>query len=173
MFDRTMQVSGPVDLEVRTGSGTISIRTGADNVVRVIGHIRAFGLFWSDIDPAEQVRRLEANPPVEQRGDLIRIGSPADPSVHGVAISYELTVPADPGKERLGRSGDWSSPGTGGCEVRLRQRANRPRRRPRAGHDRIGPNRGARRRCGARSARGQRVDLRGGARWTPPCEDRE
>jgi len=106
MFDRTLQVSGPVDLEVRTGSGTISIRTGADNAVRVIGHIRAFGLFWSDIDPAEQVRRLEANPPVEQRGDLIRIGSPADPSVHGVAISYEVTVPVETRIRARSGSGD-------------------------------------------------------------------
>jgi hypothetical protein len=106
MFDRTMQVSGPVDLDVQTGSGIIRIKTGPDRTVRVIGHIKAFDMLWSGVEPAEQVRRLEANPPVEQHGDAIRIGGLADPGLEGVAISYDLTVPVETRIRARSGSGD-------------------------------------------------------------------
>jgi hypothetical protein len=93
-FTRTLQVSGPVDLVVRTGSGLIRIHTGPDDTVSVVGHIRAYGGWWSTTDPSEQVKKLEANPPIEQQGDAIRIGEGLDSMVDNVSISYELTVPA-------------------------------------------------------------------------------
>ena len=39
-FERTLQVTGPVDLDVSTGSGSIQIRTGGANQVQVTGHIK-------------------------------------------------------------------------------------------------------------------------------------
>ena len=39
-FDRTLHVTGPVDLEVTTGSGGIQVRAGDGNQVRVHGRIR-------------------------------------------------------------------------------------------------------------------------------------
>ena len=39
-FVRTVQVSGAVDLEVQTGSGTIDVRTGESSTVRITGTIR-------------------------------------------------------------------------------------------------------------------------------------
>jgi hypothetical protein len=94
-FSRTLHVSGPVDLVVRTGSGLIRIQKGPDDTVSVVGHIRAYGGWWSTTDPAEQVKKLEANPPIEQQGDAIRIGEGLDPTLNNVSISYELTVPAE------------------------------------------------------------------------------
>ena len=40
-FERTLNVSGPVDLDVRTGAGDITITVGADNTVHALGRIRA------------------------------------------------------------------------------------------------------------------------------------
>src|SRR5262249_56260251 len=55
---------------------------------------------------AEQVKRLEANPPVEQHGDVIRVGGLADISLEGVAISYDLTVPVETRIRARSGSGD-------------------------------------------------------------------
>src|SRR5271165_4673691 len=40
-FEKTLQVSGPVDLEVLTHSGDITVRTGASGVVLIRGKIYA------------------------------------------------------------------------------------------------------------------------------------
>ena len=72
-FDRTLHVSGPVSLHIQTGSGNITVRTGNVSTVTVVGTIRA-SEFFTDSAADEKVRRLEANPPVQQMGDIIRIG---------------------------------------------------------------------------------------------------
>ncbi len=58
-FERTLSVSGPVDLEVLTGSGRIEVRAGSSSVVQVIGVIRARDDWRSSAQ--EKVRYLEAN----------------------------------------------------------------------------------------------------------------
>ena len=50
-FERTLDVSGPVTLDVETGSGRIEIRRGATTQVRVVGtHPRASRL----LEPLER-----------------------------------------------------------------------------------------------------------------------
>jgi hypothetical protein len=97
-FDRTLNVSGTVSLDVTTGSGSITIRRGANNRVEVHGRIRGGGDNWfrSSRDTEEAVRRLEANPPIEQSGQNIRIGrlNNWDTSERNVSISYDIVVPA-------------------------------------------------------------------------------
>ncbi len=95
-FARTLQVSGAVDLEVQTGSGTINVRTGDSSTVRVTGTIRAGG-GWSDSAGAEKkVRYLEANPPIEQHGNLIKIGHIEDEDLQrNISISYEIVAPVE------------------------------------------------------------------------------
>jgi hypothetical protein len=95
-FDRTLKVTGPVELEVNTGSGNIDVRTGETSGVRIHGRIKAHD-HWRDEGSAEEkVRRLESNPPIEQNGNLIRIGRVEDPELRrNVSISYELEVPPD------------------------------------------------------------------------------
>lgn len=94
-FDRTLKVSGAVQLEVETGSGDISVRKGDDGSVRVYGTIRA-GEWFSGGDPAEKVRRLEKEPPIDQAGNIIHIGRISEWSLRqNVSISYEVVVPAN------------------------------------------------------------------------------
>lgn len=92
-FERTLDVSGPVDLEVKSGSGSITIRTGGSDTVRVVGHIRAQSS-WGSGSAEDKVRRLEENPPVEQTGNQIVVGEVDDRELtRNVSISYELHVP--------------------------------------------------------------------------------
>ena len=91
-FDRTLQVTGPVSLHIQTGSGDITVRTGAVSKVIVVGRIQVSEFF--DERAAEKVRRLVANPPITQMGDIIRIGEIRDPELRrNVSISYEVTTP--------------------------------------------------------------------------------
>src|SRR5450755_2915947 len=91
-FDRTLHVSGNVDLQIDTGSGSIHVRTGNSNEVRVTGHIRSND--WMD-SGEERVKKLESNPPIQQSGNDIRIGHIDDPDLRrNISISYEVVVPA-------------------------------------------------------------------------------
>jgi DUF4097 and DUF4098 domain-containing protein YvlB len=93
-FDRTLQVTAPVDLDVQTGSGSITIRRGNDAQVAVTGEIRAHRGFWNNRGAEERVRAIEANPPVVQTGSTIRIGEITDSELRrNVSISYFVTVP--------------------------------------------------------------------------------
>jgi DUF4097 and DUF4098 domain-containing protein YvlB len=99
-FQRTLTVSGRADIEVGTGSGRIEVRPGRDGQVEIRGQIRATddwgGNRRNPLSREERVRRIEANPPIEQNGNVIRIGRIDDEALqNGVSISYTLTVPAD------------------------------------------------------------------------------
>lgn len=92
-FQRTLSVNGTVNLEVETGSGSIRVSTGSPNEVRVTGHIRASNWFSSR---AEDVRKLENNPPIQQSGNDIRIGHIDDPELRrNLSVSYEIAVPGN------------------------------------------------------------------------------
>lgn len=91
-FQRTLMVTGPVNLDVSTGAGNIQVRTGGANQVEVTGHIKVAD--WFVRDPTDKVKRIEQNPPIQQSGNSIRIGHLDDPELsHSVSISYEVTVP--------------------------------------------------------------------------------
>ena len=91
-FERTLQVSGSVNLQVETGTGSIDVRRGSSNQVHVVGHIQASE--WFSGDAEERVRRLENNPPIQQSGNDIRIGHIDDPDLkRNLSVSYEITVP--------------------------------------------------------------------------------
>src|SRR5438477_6612941 len=93
-FDRTLKVSGSVNLQVEPGSGSIDVRTGNSSEVHVVGHIRATEWFGDNAD--EKIKRLETNPPIQQSGNDIRIGHIDDPELrHNISISYEVIVPAE------------------------------------------------------------------------------
>ena len=96
-FERSLAVTGPVELEVSTGSGHISVRAGASSTVHINGTIKA-GKSWH-LDEAEaerKVRYLESNPPIEQHGNFIRIGRIEDHELaRNISISYDLVVPVE------------------------------------------------------------------------------
>jgi hypothetical protein len=90
-FQRTLPVKGPVDLEVLTGSGDVTARTGPPGSVSIQARIESsFSLFGGGGEDA--VRAIERNPPIVQSGNSIRLERPR----HGnVAIDYVVTVPPD------------------------------------------------------------------------------
>src|SRR3989344_4812092 len=89
-FERTLRVTGPVELDVTTGSGGITVRPGEPGRGLVRGFIHA------GRSPEEKVRFLEANPPIVQTGNVIRVGHIEDRELRrNVSISYELVVPVE------------------------------------------------------------------------------
>ena len=93
-FQRDLQVSGPVNLDVATGSGNITITTGGSGQVHISGHIRASRR--SDSDTESRVRQLEQNPPIVQNGNTIRVGHIENSELRrNISISYELVVPVE------------------------------------------------------------------------------
>ncbi|HWY56461.1 MAG TPA: DUF4097 family beta strand repeat-containing protein [Terriglobales bacterium] len=93
-FQRTLQVTGPVKLDLNTGSGSVNVRTGSSSEVQVTGHIKVTNWFGGDAD--ERVKRIEANPPVQQNGNDIRIGHIEETQLlRNISISYDLVVPAE------------------------------------------------------------------------------
>jgi DUF4097 and DUF4098 domain-containing protein YvlB len=112
-FQRTLQVSGPVNLDISTGSGNIQVRTGNTGQVQVSGHIKVNNWFGSDGE--DRVKRIESNPPIQQSGNDIRIGHIEDESLrHNVSISYELVVPPDTQLRSHTGSGDQTVQGLHG-----------------------------------------------------------
>jgi DUF4097 and DUF4098 domain-containing protein YvlB len=104
-FQRALQVSGPVHLELTTGSGNVEVRTGNSSQVQVTGHIRASEWFGANVE--EKIKRLEANPPIQQSGNDIRIGHIDDPELrHNISISYEVIVPVETDLRMQSGSGD-------------------------------------------------------------------
>lgn len=89
-FDRTYTVNGPMRLDLANASGSVRISGSSDNRVHVHGEIRARSFFFND--PEKQARELSANPPIEQRPDVIRIGKELS-KFNGAAIDYTIEVP--------------------------------------------------------------------------------
>ena len=91
-FERTLPVSGAVNLQIETGSGSINVRTGGSNEVHVTGRIRSSDWMGSAED---RVKKLQSNPPIQQSGNDIRIGHIDDPNLRrNISISYDVVVPA-------------------------------------------------------------------------------
>jgi len=93
-FERTLHVTGPVRLEVTTGSGGIVIRNGPAGEVRIHGEVRARG--YALDSAARRAQEIASNPPLDQSGNMIRLGGRRGESPFGaVAISYTIETPGD------------------------------------------------------------------------------
>src|SRR6202050_1921880 len=93
-FDRTLTVTGAVDLDVQTGSGEITVRTGDSSKVEIQRRIHA-NHGWFGGDAEQRIHEIEANPPIEQNGNTIRVGHIENHDwKNNISISYELVVPA-------------------------------------------------------------------------------
>lgn len=95
-FERTLQVSGQVELEVSSGSGNITIHQGGSGTVNVTAKIHANSGSWlfGSGNVEERIHRIEQNPPVVQQGNTVRIGKIDDRELtRNISIDYDLTVP--------------------------------------------------------------------------------
>lgn len=109
-FDRTFQVTGPVDLAVQTRSGDITVRTGPAGTVSIHGKIYV-GDHWLFGSRHTDVSDIQNNPPVRQDGNNIRIDYV---STRDISIDYEITVPEDTTVRSQSGSGDQTVEGTRG-----------------------------------------------------------
>lgn len=91
-FDRSFNVTGPIRLELSNASGDVNITGSSDGKVHVHGEVHASGFGFDN--PQKRLDDTVSNPPVEQRGDTIRVG--ADFShLRNVSIAYTIQVPHD------------------------------------------------------------------------------
>jgi DUF4097 and DUF4098 domain-containing protein YvlB len=91
-FERNYSVTGPIRLELTNASGDVNITGSADGKVHVHGDVRASG-FGSE-SSQKRLDETVSNPPIEQRGDTIRIGKEMS-RIHNVSITYTIQVPRD------------------------------------------------------------------------------
>ena len=96
-FERKLAVEGPVDVDVQTAAGNISVRMVAGSSVRVSGEVRVkTGLLQSDPVSERKLQQIISHPPIQQHGNSIIIGRVHDSDLRrDVFISYEIEVPAD------------------------------------------------------------------------------
>jgi len=109
-FDRSFKVNGPVDLEVLTRSGDITIRSGASASVSIHGKIHV-GNSWFEGDHKAEVQQLESNPPIRQDGNNIRIDYV---NFRNISVDYEITVPENTTVRTHSGSGDQTVEGIKG-----------------------------------------------------------
>jgi len=101
-FEKTFQVSGPVDLEVQTHSGDITVRSGAAGSVSIRAKIFV-GDHWLAGSRQSEVTEIERNPPLRQDGNKIRIDYV---NARNISVDYEITVPVDTTVRAHSGSGD-------------------------------------------------------------------
>src|ERR1700688_5290414 len=109
-FEKTFQVTGPVDLEVQTRSGDITVRTGRAGAVSIRGKIFV-GDRWLMGSRHADVSDIEQHPPLRQDGNSIHIDNV---SARDISVNYEITVPADTTVRSHSGSGDQTIEGTHG-----------------------------------------------------------
>lgn len=109
-FERTLSVSGPVDLEVLTRSGDVTVRAGSSGSVVIRGKIYV-GDHWLTGNREGDVHAIEQNPPIRQEGNNIHIDYV---NIHDISVDYEITVPPDTAIRSHSGSGDQLIEGTHG-----------------------------------------------------------
>ena len=106
-FDRNLSVNGRVELSVSTGSGNIHLTRGSGNQVRIHGVVKSN---WGGSE--EKVKEIAANPPIEQTGNIVRIGARHE-NLHNISINYEIEAPENVFLEANSGSGNVSDDGIG------------------------------------------------------------
>jgi len=109
-FEKTFSVNGPVNLEVLSRSGDITVRTGGTGSVVVRGKIYV-GDRWFTGSRQGDVHAIEQNPPLRQDGNSIHIEHVPE---RDISVDYEITVPVDTSVHTHSGSGDQTISGTHG-----------------------------------------------------------
>jgi DUF4097 and DUF4098 domain-containing protein YvlB len=107
-FERTLSVHGRVDLTVATGSGNVQITRGSDSEIHIVGRVKSN---WGS-DSDARVHQVAANPPIEQTGNIVRIGEHHE-NLHNVSIDYQIQAPADAFLDASSGSGNVTVDGVG------------------------------------------------------------
>ncbi len=93
-FDRTLEVGETAVLDVAVPAGSVEVHAGAPGRVHVAADFTLRPVFWQDA--TRLARELEDHPPIEQQGNLVRIGHlqpPLPVSLPGLRVSYRIEAP--------------------------------------------------------------------------------
>jgi len=110
-FDRTLNVSGPVNLEVLTHSGDVKVHADSSSGQVVIHGKIYVGDHWLMGRRDDDVHAIEQNPPIRQEGNSIHIEYV---NMRNISIDYDISVPADTTVRTHSGSGDQEIRGTHG-----------------------------------------------------------
>jgi hypothetical protein len=106
-FTKTINLRSRLDLAIVSGAGTVQISEGPAGVLRIRGHVKAND--WHPTD--DRLRDIAARPPVQQTGNIVRVGSPE--ALPHIIIDYEIEAPADSTIEATSSVGDIFDNGVG------------------------------------------------------------
>ena len=109
-FDRTLNVTGFVDLDLATDAGGIHVIPGPPGTVRIRGILKAGDNWFTRGDVESRIRELEMHPPIEQTGNSIRVAVRSRSLLKGISMRLEVEAPRD---SRLRARAD-----SGGIDVR-------------------------------------------------------
>ena len=90
-FDRSYTATGPIRLDLSNASGAIHITGTSGNTVHIHGDVHARGFLFND--PEKRAREISANPPIEQKPDIIRVGKNLT-ELNGVSIDLVICSPS-------------------------------------------------------------------------------
>jgi DUF4097 and DUF4098 domain-containing protein YvlB len=108
-FERNLTVSGHVELSIATGSGNIHLTHGSGDRIHIFGRVKSG---WGSGASEERIREIANNPPIEQTGNIIRIGARHE-NYHNISIDYEIEAPANAFLEANSGSGNVTDDGVG------------------------------------------------------------
>jgi hypothetical protein len=106
-FERDLSLSGRAELTVATGSGTIRLTQGDGGRIHIFGRVHSN---WGEND--DKVREIAAHPPIEQTGNIIRIGA-RHQNLYNISIDYEIVAPANSFLDATSGSGSVNDDGVG------------------------------------------------------------
>src|SRR5579863_5756569 len=109
-FEKTFQVTGPVELEVQTRSGDITVRSGPAGAVSIRGKIYV-GDHWLFGSRHADVSEIEQHPPLRQDRNSIHVDYV---NARDISVDYEITVPSDTTIHSHSGSGNQTIEGTNG-----------------------------------------------------------
>ncbi len=102
-FDRNLTVTGPTVIDLANGAGKVEIRTGSPGNVRIHGEFRVQA--WIFGSPEHEIADVTQHPPIEQEGNLIRIGHD-ERSKRNLIVIYTIEVPVETELRSKSGSGD-------------------------------------------------------------------
>jgi len=106
-FERDLAVSGRVDLTIDDGSGGIHLTAGPAGRVHIFARVKSE---WGNND--DRVQQIAAHPPIEQTGNIVRIGLHHE-NLHNISIEYEIQAPPDSFLKAATGSGGITDEGVG------------------------------------------------------------
>ena len=107
-FDRTLNVSGPPNVSVSTGSGSVRLHPGSANQVHIVAHLHSsHGWMSGGSDVDSRIQQIVNNPPIVQSGNDITIGERHSNDLYrNISIDYDVTLPASSNISAATGSGD-------------------------------------------------------------------